>query len=305
MNTYQARIQQALQTSGPIPMAKLSGLPTVGSIDFGSPGGFLGTVVPYLLYALLLVFIILFILVIVHYSGVYPIFNFGDNPEALIQLTAPDWQKSWNNKDTIYRGLPSATLLPKKDYSLVMDVKVTAISPSPTMGNIFVIAYKTPAVVDTTTPSPEGSFKIGDKTYIVTPPANFNFLNTPSVPTGNNPSLTIAYNSLGGELTVYYIVTSGATSYLQSISTPIDPLKKYRVGVVVTDKIIELYLDGKLANTKVAGGTTIEGTETDALVSTPTTFGSNVRVANLFTTGRIVSSGEIRALGGPAEMNES
>jgi hypothetical protein len=61
-------------------------MPTMPSISFTDPytgtlgeGGFISTVTPYIIWGLLITFVILLVLVIVHYT-IRPIFNFGNNP---------------------------------------------------------------------------------------------------------------------------------------------------------------------------------------------------------------------------------
>ncbi len=282
------------------------GLPTVG-FSTSDATSFLGKIAPYLIYALLLTFIILLILVIVHYT-VTPIFNFGDNPNALINLTVPDWTKSWDKSDKTYVDVAANLVLAKNNYSFITDVYVKQIAPSAQMGNIYVLAYKTAGLAPAaqalvTTPlSGEVAAANGDKIKAKLI-SDFSFLDTPSTPTViTEPSLLLAYDAVKGMLTVFYTVSTGSTSFLQSVYTPINPNTSYRAAVVVSETQVELYVNGQYASSKIYPGKTLPGTDTDILVSTPSKFSENVRVANCFTVNRVVSSGEVRSMGGPSSM---
>ncbi len=282
------------------------GLPTVG-FSTSDASGLLAKIAPYLIYALLITFVVLLILVIVHYT-VTPIFNFGDNPTALINLTVPDWTKSWDKKDDQYVDKPAGLVLAKNNFSFITDVYVKQIAPSAQMGNIYVLAYKTAGLA----PAAQGSVSTplseqvaaanGDKIKAKLI-SDFSFLDTPSTPTiTTEPSLLLAYDAVKGMLTVFYTVTSGTTSFLQSVYTPINPNTSYRVGVVVSETQVELYVNGQYASSKIYPGKTLPGTDTDILLSTPSKFSENVRTANCFTVNRVVSSGEVSSMGGPSAM---
>ncbi len=282
------------------------GLPTVG-FSTSDATGLLGTIAPYLIYALLITFVIILILVIVHYT-VTPIFNFGDNPNALINLTVPDWTKSWDKKDDQYVDKPAGLVLAKNNFSFITDVYGKQIAPSAQMGNIYVLAYKTAGLAPAaqalvTTPlSEEVAGANGDKIKAKLI-SDFSFLDTPSTPTViTEPSLLLAYDAVKGMLTVFYTVSTGSTSFLQSVYTPINPNTSYRVGVVVSETQVELYVNGQYASSKIYPGKTLPGTDMDILVSTPSKFSANVRTANCFTVNRVVSSGEVRSMGGPSAM---
>jgi hypothetical protein len=282
------------------------GLPTVG-FDRSEVTGLFGKIAPYLIYALLITFVVLLILVIVHYT-VTPIFNFGENPDALINLTVPDWTKSWEDSSKTYVDSPAGLVVAKNNFSLVMDVNVNNITPTAQIGNVFVLAYKTAGVLPaaqagvTVPMSEEVENANGEKikAKLIT---DFSFLDTPSTPTVmTEPSFVVAYDAVKGLLTVYYMVSTGPTTFIQSVYTAIRPNTSYRVGVVITTTQVELYLNGQFASSKIYPGKTFAGTDNDILVSTPGKFSENGRVANCFLVNRVVSSGEIRAMGGPATM---
>jgi hypothetical protein len=204
--------------------------------------------------------------------------------------------------------VPAKLVLAKNNYSFITDIYVKQIAPSAQMGNIYVLAYKTAglapaAQASVTTPlSEEVLGANGDKvkTKLIT---DFSFLDTPSTPTSiTEPSLILAYDAIKGLLTVFYTVTTGNTSFLHSVYTPISPNTAYRASVVVSETQVELYLNGQYASSKIYPGKTLAGTDTDILVSTPSKFSENVRVANCFTVNRVVSSGEVRSMAGPSAM---
>lgn len=282
------------------------GLPTVG-FSTSDASGILSSIAPYLIYALLIIFVIMLILVIVHYA-VTPIFNFGDNPAALINLTVPDWTKSWDKSDKEYIDIPSNLVLPKNNFSLITDVFVKQIAPSAQMGNIYVFAYKTAGIApnvqgSVTTPLSEEVTTANGEKLKAKLISDFSFLDTPSTPSvPTEPSFLLAYDAVKGLLTVFYTVSTSNTSFLHSVYTPINPNTSYRVGVVVSETQVELYINGQYASSKIYPGKTLQGTDNDILLSTPSKFSENVVVANCFTVNRVVSSGEVRSMGGPSSM---
>lgn len=304
---YEARLREVLKKGAPQAPSFAMGLPTVGFLSTSDTTGFLGKIAPYLVYALLITFVILLILVVIHYT-VKPIFNFGSNPDALINLTAPDWKKSWDDTSKTYNNDVGGLLLPKNNYSLLFDVNIKNIKPTPEMGNIYIIAYKTAAQIatentvtgQTLTPPVTGN---DGNTYKAVFINDFSFLNTPQAPSDSTkPSLIVAYDAIKGQLTVYFVTKDTSSAYLQSVYSPVTPNKTYRVGVVVSDTNVELYLNGQFVSSKIYPGKTVDGTDTDILVSSPSVYSNNVKIANLFSTNRVVSSGEIRSMGGPATI---
>lgn len=292
-------------------------LPTVSFLGLGQDDGIFSKIAYWLIIALLITFVVMLILVIIHYT-VTPIFNFGDNPGALINLTVPDWTKSWykvgdDGKLPIFKDVPGDSLLPVNNYSIILDTYVNDIAPSNETGNVYVFAYKTAAREkgDTSSTSATAPIKGADgKEYVADLLTNFSFLETPSVPVNStgavissSPSFVVAYNAISGHLTVYFVTSVDTNYYMKTVSVPISPKQKYRVGVIVSTNLVEVYLNGQLAGNQIYPGQAIAGTANDIIIATPSAFTSKVRVGNLFTVGRVVTSGEIRAMGGPSTLN--
>jgi hypothetical protein len=307
---YEARLRGVLKQGAPqAPSFTMgTGFPTVGIFGSSDTTGFFGKIAPYLIYALLVTFVILLILVIVHYT-VKPIFNFGDNPNALINLRAPDWKKSWEDSTKTHKHIPANAIISKNNFSFIVDVNVTDITPSPQTGNVFVLAYKTLGEVftegesndtRTMTVAVKGDDKKEYKAEIL---RDFPYLVNAQTPNpATKPSLTLAYDSVAGKIKVYYVVTDGTTPYLHNVSASISPKQTYRVAVVVSDLNVELYLNGQYAASKIYPGKTIFGTNTDMLICSPGIYSSNVRVGNAFIINRVVTSGEIRSMAGPSTI---
>lgn len=305
---YEARLRGLLkQGAQGVPSFGTTGLPTVG-FDTSAATGILGKIAPYLIYALIITFVVMIILIIVHYA-VTPIFNFGDNPDALISLTAPDWVKSWEDTKKTYIDQPTTGILPKNNFSIVFDANVKSIVPTTAVGNIFVMAYKV-AGIDTSTLNNDP----GNLTTEVTSDLgkkfkgrilnDFAFLDIPETPINpTEPSLVVVYNSIKGLLEVYYLVTNGVENNIRSVSCPISPKETIRVGIVVSDTRVELYVNGKYAASNIYPGKTLHGTDNDIFISVPSKYASNVAVGNCFQLGRVVSSGEIRSIGSPSTLS--
>jgi hypothetical protein len=278
MDSYAARIQNALRQTTAVAQAKL---PTVSFIDTTSSAGFLTSVAPYIIYSLIGVFLIMLILVIIHYT-VYPLFNFGDNPSALINVSSPDsFDRSWFDENTVYTDAVSTATLPRADYTVIFDFKVIKNLPSTTTKNEFILAYKS----ITNTPKTVGAFTL------------------PLTSLSTDPSLVIAFNTLSSKVIVYFLVQSKndpTQKFSDFISADVPQGVPLRLGLTISDAILELYLNGKYAASKVITGKSIVAGDIEYLLSPPAAFTENIVVKNLFTTPRIITSGEILTLGSPA-----
>lgn len=325
INPYAQRIANVL---GQTLKTTQASLPTVSFLPSGD-GSALGSATKYIIYALIAVLIILLVLVLVHYT-ITPIFNFGDNPDALISITSADWRKDWNEKDVVYNDMKSKDTVQQTKYSIVFDTQVDNTIPSNQTKNKYVILYKTtagiaaqnvlnatgvtgstapvdPVQVTCATPSGSGSGSqgtpatTGSGSIIVQPLTDFAFLENNIVPLGGDPCLFVVYDALASNLQVMLVVRdSNGDLNFKSAFVEITPRTPYRIGIVVSDNLMELYVNGKFATSTAYPGKTLTGGNTDVLFSTPAKFNQNVSVRNLFTMNRVVSSGEIRQLGGPS-----
>lgn len=326
-NPYAQRIANVL---GQTMKATQASLPTVSFVGNSGEGSFLSNATKYLIYALIAVFVILLILTLIHYT-VKPIFNFGDNPNALISVPMTDWKQDWNKADVKYVDTPAQETLPQSKYTVVFDAKVDNTIPTNQTKNKFILLYKTtaglvvsemiggvsssggsspgatPVVCDTSSSSGGGS-GVGTPTgttvqqISVKPLTDFTFLQNNIVPTGGDPSFFIVYDALSSNLQALVVVndTTASEMNFKSTSVEIMPKKAYRIGVVVSDNLLELYLDGKFATSVAYPGKAVMGGSKDVVFSVPGIYSQNVIVKNLFTLNRVATSGEIRQLGGPA-----
>lgn len=325
INSYAQRIASVLGETMRT-TATATALPTLsylGSTNTTNSGPF-----KYVIYALIFAFLILLILTIVHYT-VRPIFNFGGNPNALIHLSSStDWRQDWNDTDTVYNDTVAKETLPQSRYSIVFDTKVMNTIPSNSTKNKFIILYKTTAgqAGQMSSNGESGGEGGGTPTEVVCaqgqgqgqgqgttsgitgttttvlsirPITNFSFLQNSSVPTGGDPSLFVVYDALASNLQVLIVVTDTTTNEknYKSATVEITPNTGYRVGIVVGETILELYINGKFATSIAYPGKAINGGATDVLFSAPMIYNQNVSVRNLFTLNRIATSGEIRELG--------
>jgi hypothetical protein len=275
---YAARIQNALRQTTAVAQAQL---PTVSFIDTTSSAGFLTTIAPYIIYALLAVFVIMLILVVIHYT-VYPLFNFGENPTALINVSSPaSFDRSWFDENITYTDTVSTASLPRAEYSLLFDFKVVKNLPSANTKNDFILVYKSIS----NTPKSVGAFTL------------------PLTSVSTDPSLVIVFNSLSSKVMVYFLVQSKMDTtqkFSDFVSADAPQGVPIRLGLTVSDSIIELYLNGKYAASKVLTGKTIVGGDTEYILAPPAVFSENIIVKNLFTTPRVITSGEVLTMGTPA-----
>jgi hypothetical protein len=276
MSDYRGRLLNVLQTSrASFPtIPSIGSFPTVG-LNTEGVGGVIATVTPYILWMLLFIFIAFLILIIINYT-VYPIFNFGDNPNALITVPQTQWVNSWPScPATGCIDAKSTNTVSAANYSILVDVKITNPAPSTTTSNTFVLLYKTP---NETLPS-----------------------STLGSAATENPSLVVAYDSLASKIFVYLTTKMTDNSYaLQVVSSECIPSVPYRIGIIVSSSLVELHMNGSYMSSKSFAGQTVVGTDKDYIHSAPSTYSKNVQVANLFTANYVVSSGEIKSMGGPA-----
>jgi hypothetical protein len=94
----------------------------------------------------MVLFIVALVVVIVNYT-IYPIFDFGSTPNALIHIPQSDWTYSWADSDPAVMFVDSAAAktLPTKNFSLYFDTKVIATIPTADTNMRYVLVYKTTA----------------------------------------------------------------------------------------------------------------------------------------------------------------
>lgn len=306
--------------------------------------GFIASVTPYLIWGLMVLFIAALVVVIVHYT-IYPIFDFGSTPNALIHIPQSDWTYSWSDSDpaVLFVDTAATKTLPTKNFSLYFDTKVIATIPTADTNMKYVLVYKTTAgsgtaasaaaaaassaTAATTTLAtgalPQGSTcsaadvqaiagaitasktstLTGAAATMVQPIRAFTYLNDATQGVPSDPCLISFYDAGASKIIVYLAVaatTTGSTPNWLHVSTDIIPNVAYRVGIVVSDSIMELYLNGKWAASTTFGGKIPMGGDKDTLFSVPSRYSANVVVRNLGTVDRVVSSGEMRGIGTPA-----
>ena len=131
----------------------------------------------------------------------------------------------------------------------------------------------------------------------------FGLKNGSTVPTY---PLIVAYDPLQGKIVVYIKTSAdGITEHLLTVSADAIPQNVYRIGVVVGNTLIELYINGQWMNTTVFGanGTPVAD-PTDAFFNNPSTDSAFVQSRNLYIVNRVVSSGAMQVQGGPASWED-
>lgn len=274
INPYAARVQNILRQT-------TTALPKISFVDTSNTTGVLGTATPYIIYSLIAVFIIFLILVIIHYSY-KPIFKFGPSSNVFLSsLGGSDWVASWNDPNVSYYDTRSKSEVPRADYSILLDFKVIKGVPSPSTKNEFILTYKTIS---------QEPKKLTDFTFPLS-----------SITT--DPSLVITYNTLTSKINVYYLAQNkgdNAQKFTDMISADVVQGVGNRLALTVSDNIIEIYINGRYANSKVLTGKTLIAANNEVFFSAPAAFSENVIVKNLYITPRVVTSGEISSSGEPA-----
>lgn len=316
LSQYVSRLQRALGSASDTVATRAVSWAPLSITEITSPT-ILHTVLRYVIYALILVFIVLLILTIVHYT-VKPIFGVpGDS--ALITVSAGDWARDWTDTSVQYSDVPAKKPLPKTNYTVLFDMRILTPMQTVDTGNRFVVAYKTTAgqagqaaIAGSTTGGTGGGSQTvqctsattrGDTsvTTTVQPITGFPFLNSNSVPPNGDPSLLLLYDTLTSVLEARLVTRDRTGDILfVTVSADVVPNTPYRVGVVVTDTILELYINGRLASSLPYTGKTPAGGENDAFYSTPALYNKNIEIRNLFTLTRVANPGEIANFGGAA-----
>ena len=108
--------------------------------------GFIASVTPYLIWGLMVLFILALVVVIINYT-IYPIFDFGSTPNALIHIPQSDWTYSWSDSDpaNLFVDTAATKTLPTKNFSLFFDTKVITTIPTADTNMKYVLIYKTTA----------------------------------------------------------------------------------------------------------------------------------------------------------------
>ncbi len=251
------------------------GIPTETGVNVG--------VIQYLYYFIVILIIVLLLLLFVNYA-ITPIFKTRPGGQGVIPLPGIDdsslyWKKPTELVTINDTTTPIATK--SQNYSLLLDVQLddpTANTQFPRV--IFTRGGPNPQTLSTT---------YTDSSTILQVNANFN---------------VIAYfDRLTNDLhvTVQTISPSAnAQTLLETVTIQNIPARKaFRLGIMVGEKVLEVYVNGYLVKSKAFAGTTKAVTgglqpPSDAIVS------RTARVANLRLWGRPLTPAEFRAYGAPS-----
>lgn len=233
-------------------------------IDYASK-----TVIPYVFYISLFIFIIFLILVFIHFT-MYPIFSFSPNDNGFIQIpTASDRQITFTKSPAAADLSANFINVPVSSYTIGMDVYLTGVfEPS---DKPLVLLYRSDAGVERA-------------------PAN----STSLITTYDKTNLIVWLDSFKNNVNVSGIQNDSKlkTSTIENV-----PIKKvFRVTVVFTDTFLEVYINGKLESTQPFEKLKTVS-DTHRFYSGKTNL--SVQISNLTFWPRILSAREVQAWGSP------
>jgi hypothetical protein len=278
--SYQGRLLDALkQTSSYAQTTAGSLWSSTPSLTFSNYSTGEGGWSSYFIWALLFVFIIGLVLVVVNYM--FPNSKIFPSLTELTGQSAGSWDSSWTTCAPACSNMKSLKSLPAYNYSLCFDFQINKTTPTQSNQMKYVLAYKT----------------------LSSRAIEFNAIVNKLSTVDPDPCVMVVYNVQTSQINVHFVTRiSGNQNSFMILSADVVPRQAYRVGIVVYKNLVELYMNGNWIQSAPIEGT-LMGTNTDYIYSAPSEFSSFVYVQNLFTTGRAVTSGEMRSMGTPAISN--
>lgn len=187
-------------------------------------------------YLTLVAFVIFLIIIFIHYT-IYPIISFSPGDGGIIPLAASsDAQKAYKNELVPYDTGIEFKDMNSCSYSVAMDVFL--------YGTFY--ASQTPRVLF----------------YRGIAPVTTDFTAAEITTKFAGTNILVWLDPLKNDMYVSSVVTANGSKTVSS-SSPIENLpirKPFRVGVVFTQKFIEVYIDGKLRLTHILSNLPIETT---------------------------------------------
>jgi hypothetical protein len=274
--SYQGRLLDALkQTTSYAQTTAGSIWSSAPSLTFNSYSTGEGGWSTYFIWALLFIFIVGLILVVVNY--LFPNSNIFPSLTTLTPQSAGSWDSSWTTCAPACSNVKSLKSLPAYNYSFCFDFQINKTNPTQSNQMNYILAYKT----------------LGSRAF------DFNTIVNKISTVDPDPCMMIVYNVQTSQVNAYFVTKIGTQNTFTILSGDVTPGQAYRVGVVVYQNLVELYINGNWIQSAPIQGTLL-GTNTDYIYSSPAEFSSFIYLQNLFTTGRAVTSGEMRSMGTPA-----
>jgi hypothetical protein len=236
-----------------------------------------GTVLAGLFYVSAAAFVLLVILVLIHYT-LYPIFSFSDDDPGIISVpTASDKQSAFTKGPANYDISANFVGIPSCSYTVGMDIYIAGDFSSMTVPRVLLYrALGTPGAIR--------------------PPATDTSANL--VARFPNTNFLVWLDPVKNDLYVSGITTDGTTARLESIKAIQNvPIRQpFRLTVVFTPMMIEAYMNGSLeqATPFKQPLRTIEGAQ-NYFWPVISTIDKNTLIGNVNFWPRTLSSREVRA----------
>jgi hypothetical protein len=243
------------------------------------------TIVSWMFYISLTLFILFLILVFIHFT-MLPVFSFSPNDSGFLPVpTISDQQTAFTKNPSTSDVSAKFTEVPPCSYTVAADIYLS--------GNFFsssiprVLLYR----------SIRGS---------VSPPPTDTSANL--VTRYPDTNMLLWLDSMKNDLYVSVITSTTGTASTARLETSEAvqniPVKNvFRVTVVFTQQFAEIYINGKLQQTMAIKGPPVTVAPTAEFYPVIKSIGPNVLISNLSFWPRVLTSREVAAYGSPVSNN--
>ncbi len=255
-------------------------------VNYTTEGGVNSGVIQYLYYFIGITIFLLLVLILVHYT-IYPIFRTRAGGPGIIPLPGTD------DSSVYWKTLESIATVPDENtpiksrfqmYSYMLDIQVDNPTAQTQMPRVLM---NRGGLVTT----PKTPYASNDTILVLNPSFN-----------------TIVYldhltNDLHIALQTVKTIGSSTQTLVESITVPNIPARKaIRLGVMVGDRVLEVYINGYLVRSK-AFSNPVRAIAGDIQPPSSTILESVARVKNLRVWNRPLSPAEFRAYGGATDFD--
>jgi hypothetical protein len=239
----------------------------------------LSTAVTLLFYTSMTAFILFLVLTFIHYT-IYPIFSFSEADDGFIRIpTASDQQKAFQDVVAVSDISANFVSIPNCGYTVSFDTFLSG--EFLTTGTPRVLLYRSRNPVAIT-----AAFADSDSELLAKFP---------------DTNLLVYFDPIQNDMTVAVITTNAGTKHLKKVPAIENvPIRKvFRTTIVFTETFIEVYLNGKLAQSMPITEAPMTQDANKAFYTTPLFFGTSVKLANLYFWPRPLLSRDVQANGAP------
>ena len=276
---------------------------------FSNSKGLFTTGLTLLFYTSVTVFVLFLLLVFIHYI-LYPIFSFSEEEGGLISIpTASDKQAAFTGVVAASDVGSNLAAIPAYPYTVSFDMFVTGQFVTSGTPRVVLYRARVPHTAEITVAGTSLHTAFTDTNLLVWLDPIKNDLYVGAVTnTGGNTSTstttttttTTSIDICGNNVDVVPLTETVSGNRLESTRAieNVPVRKPFRVTIVCAEKFLEVYINGKLEQSRPLVGKPIaqEGTH---FYPPPTRVRTSVQIANMLTWNRVLKSRECKANGEP------